>query len=202
MDDCEKCGKVHQTNDGNPSCKGHQRHTGLPCRSDPMRGQAVCRYHGGGSRKARVKGMERQEVARAESMLAALGNPEPIEHPVYELVKILSEMKAAVAYFRERMSELDELYTTDDFGAERERVLVLLYERAVERFSKTMVDFAKLDLQTRALALQRDAAAEMMGAIVTAMGRIGLMERTGDLRGELARVLREMHGELAPQLPG
>jgi hypothetical protein len=167
-----------------------------------MKGQNVCRVHGGASAGARRNGIQRVEEARAKTMLQRLGNPEPVDHPVYELLALLAEMKATVAYFRERMADLDSLHSEDQFGIEHERAVVLLYERAVERFQRTLSEMARLDLQTRALALQRDAAADMMKALVLAMSRMGLTERTPELRAELSAVLREMHGRPVPALEG
>lgn len=40
-------------------CKGHSRTTGKPCGNLPMKGQAVCRMHGGSTKAARAKAQER-----------------------------------------------------------------------------------------------------------------------------------------------
>ncbi len=203
VEPCKKCGKVHTTKSGVRACNAHKRNH-EPCTNAPMHGGFLCRMHGGATKPRRDAAALRVENQRARTMLQRLGNPEPLEHPVYELLKLGAEMRAYVDFFRERIAELDQLYTTDDFGTEHERALVLLYERGTERLMHMLADLARLDLQTRSLALQKEAATDMMRAIVTAMARMGLAERTRELRSTLSTVLREMHGSQvvpAPVLP-
>lgn len=204
---CPKCGLPHLTVHGNPACKAHRSgNPTAPCKNPPVNGTAVCRNHGGTTIQARRTATVRIEESRAREMLARLERPAPIEHPVYELLDLAAETREWQRIMRERMSELSTMSQTDEHGVDRERALVLLYERSLDKSAKLLVDMAKLDLQTRALALQQRTAQAVMDGVVKALHRAGLGDHEIEVRDELAQVLREMRGDdrlpLATGRPG
>lgn len=186
MNACAQCGAEH------PRCAGHNR-TGGPCGRPPIRGGNRCPKHGGALPSARLKAAETLEDREVRRILAdELENPEPIEHPVYELLKLAAEVKAGQRAVRRRMVELSELTQEDKLGVERERALVGIYERYLDRNAKLLVDMAKLDLKARALALQAETAREVLAAVSEALRRTGLAAHDEEVRAELASVLRSM----------
>lgn len=186
MNLCDTCAGAH------PGCLGHNR-AGAPCGRPPIRGGDRCPLHGGALPSARVKAAERLEEREVRRILAdELEHPEPIEHPVYELLKLASEIKAWQRAIRLRMVDLTEITQEDNLGVERERALVSLYERAQDRNSKLLVDMAKLDLKARALALQAETATQVLQAVSEALRRCGLAAHDDQVRSELASVLRAM----------
>lgn len=184
--DCAKCGEEHTR------CLAHQRGSGKPCRGQPLDGQDVCRVHGGRQPAALEKATVRIEELRARSILERLERPAPIEHPVLELLAVAGETREWQRILRERLDELGSLYVTDTFRVERERAVVVLYERALDRSGRLLVDLAKLDLQARALKLNQQTAAQVMQAVVEALKRTGLAEHEPAVRRELAAIFAEM----------
>ena len=178
--------------DDDRRCHAHSK-SGEQCKRAAMIGGTVCRMHGGASPWAKIKAAERLEEREVRRILAdELEHPEPIEHPVYELLKLASEIKAWQRAIRLRMVDLTEITHEDKLGVERERALVSLYERAQDRNSKLLVDMAKLDLKARALALQAETATQVLQAVSEALRRCGLAAHDDQVRSELASVLRSM----------
>ncbi len=198
---CQKCGNVHLDYLGKPGCVAHGRTTGLPCKKLRCPGQKVCFRHGGGAPQSRAKGAYVQEEARARKLLAGrLETAQPIEHPIYELLKLASESTEWKNLLRERLQELESLETTDKYGVEHERALVTLYTRALEQLGKLLSDMAKLDLQTRALRLQKEAAVEVMAAVSKALHKAGLSEHETLVRSLLAEAIKDMRGGQAVEV--
>lgn len=192
---CAVCGKVHEreTRAGRtrPTCSGH-RSDGAPCANWPIKGGTVCaQRHGGSAPQVRRSALVRVEEARARGILERLEHPEPGPHPVVALLRLADEVVAWQSVLRDRLGELTTLATKDSFGAERERAVVLLYERALDRSAKLLTDLAKLDLQARALKLDEQTAAGVVRAVVEALRRVGLADREVEVRAALAEVLRE-----------
>lgn len=190
---CAKCGAPH-VRTGNPTCVGHKKNPVRPCLRYPLSGLKVCTMHGGATPNAKKHAAMVTEERRARSMLERLEQPEPIEHPVYELLKLAAETIEWQRILRERLDEIQTMGEYDQHGVERERAIVLLYERALVQTGKLLVDMAKLDLQSKALALQQGTAAKVMDGVVTALHRVGLGEHEPAIRAALADVFREMRG--------
>src|SRR5579875_2249447 len=96
MNACGECGQVHQrtTSSGRlkATCSGHLS-DGRPCPCWPVKGVTTCaQRHGAGAPQVKRVAIMRQEEARARSMLARLGQPEPIGHPVQALLGLAAEV--------------------------------------------------------------------------------------------------------------
>lgn len=65
-------------------CIAHSSRTGLPCKKWPMKGQNVCRMHGGAAGAARRRAAERIALAsdKAAAQLFAFMNDESVPHNV------------------------------------------------------------------------------------------------------------------------
>ena len=173
-------------------CSAHNR-AGERCKRAAIIGGTVCKIHGGASPWAQTKATERLEERAARVILSErLEHPEPIEHPVYELLKLAAEMRAWQAILRERLDTLDELNLEDRQGVDRERALVNLYRSGLNDLGKLLVDMAKLDLKARAMTLQQETAAQVLQAVSEALRRTGLSQHEPTVKAELANVLRGM----------
>lgn len=160
-------------------------------------GAGSCKLHGGSTPNGRLSGAREAEAKRARTILERLETPEPIEHPVYELLKLAAETTAWQRILRERMSELTELTQNDRLDVDRERALVRLYGESLDRTAKLFVDMARLDLKARALALQQEQAAQVMQAVTEALRRAGLTEAEPTVRNHLRDILTTMSSRQA-----
>lgn len=137
---------------------GAKGRTGNPCRrpagwgTDHV-GVGCCKLHGGSMRNQRVHAALIIEEREARTMLERLGHPDPLGNPVDELLAIAAESRSWQTILRERVSELARLTTEDILAVEREKALVLLYERALDRTSRILESLVKLNLDARRLAL-------------------------------------------------
>lgn len=181
----ERCGA--RTRSGSPCAKPSGWGTSHP-------GVGRCKLHGGSTPTQVAGAVVVMEERRARSLLARLEQPEPIEHPVIELLKLAAEVTEVTRIFRERLNELPSLQTIDSLGTERERAVVLLYERALDRQAKLLTDMAKLDLADRALRINEATASRIMQGVVEALHRSGLGEHEGTFRRHFRDVLDEMGG--------
>ncbi len=185
-DTCETCGQAH------PGCNAHNGQ-GDPCGRPPKRGFPVCPLHGGKAPQVQVKAAQRDEEGRARAILAKrLEAPTPIAHPIQELLDLAAEMKEWKAVLRDRLDEF-RLNTVDTLGTEREVAVVLLWERALDRYAKLLVDMEKLDLQAQELALDQRRAQLAQDIAIDALGRAGLGAHETEFRialGEAARARR------------
>lgn len=188
-------------------CSAHTT-SGRPCRNFPMDGATVCRKHGGGAPQVRLAAAARLEDARARSLLAKLERPEPINHPVIELLELGAEMKAWMSFMRGRAAELaeeDRLEHFDEKRAIHERAAVLLYERSIDRLAKLLVEFARLDLEARRQRLAENDAALVESSLRCALGAVGLDDRIPDVLRAFAQCLgggAAPPTRARPELPG
>jgi HEPN domain-containing protein len=188
--ECAKCGLKHIGFQGGRGCSAHKTN-GQPCPRYPIKGGLVCPRHGGSAKNVKAVATLRVEEQKAKALLVKMGEPDPIGHPVYELLRLAGEVRDWQKILRERVEELQSLELVDNFGVERERAVVTLYTRAQEQNARLLIDMAKLDLQSRALALQHDAAVEVMSAVSEVLRRLGLAEMEPRFRTELAGLLRD-----------
>lgn len=184
---------------------GARTRAGGPCRlpagsGTDHHGVGRCRFHGGSTPNARrgaaVVILERD--ARAE--LERLGAPEPIRHPVVELLDLAAEVNAWKQILRRRVAVLEDLQTVDKLGAERERAVVVLYERALDRCERVLTSLAKLDLDSKRFRLERDMAEVLYGAVDVAL-RVLPVEQAILVREALAAEVRRLGPPDATERP-
>ena len=125
-------------------------------------------------------------------MLSRMGRPDPINHPVRELLDVAAEVKAWKELLLEKVDDLEDLTTTDQFGAEQARALVTLYTASVDQFQRILVSLAKLDLEAKMLRVDQAMVALLGGVVRKAMADV--------LPPDLVAVLSERIGRGFDQL--
>lgn len=150
-------------------CRATNR-AGERCRRICPEGFQVCRFHGGASpqvkRKAKERLADKQAQLDAANLLARLGSPEPLGHPVEELLALGAEVRAWQAVVRHRVADLSEVSRGDAMARLRESATIALYERSLDRSAKLLADLARLDLDIRLVRL-REAEGQLVARIVT-----------------------------------
>lgn len=97
---CAQCGQPHT------ACTAHRR-DGDPCGMKPIRGLAVCRMHGGSTKRAKAKAARKQAEVEAVKAVATLGLAVDIS-PTDALLEEVRWTAGHVAWLRQRVEELDE----------------------------------------------------------------------------------------------
>lgn len=97
---CERCGQPHA------QCSSHRR-DGQPCTQPPMRGQRVCRMHGGASGRAKAAAERRLQEQAAQAAVVTLGLPVDVS-PTEALLEEVRWTAGHVQWLRDRVQELEE----------------------------------------------------------------------------------------------
>jgi hypothetical protein len=153
-----------------------------------MLGQVRCRMHGGGSPQARRAAEVRVTEARVAAVVGELV-PTRCDNPVEALTQLAGEVLAWRDVLRQEVSRLTDLASTDEFGVERARAVVELYERALDRASRLLVAISRLDLDARIVKVTEAQAAQLARAVEQALRNCGLADRI-DVRQAIAAELR------------
>lgn len=144
--DCARCGQLHHR------CAGHKDEGGLrPCAAWPIKGAEVCGAHGGRAPQVKQKAAER--VLEGEAQKANdryLRNSQPVADPLTALLEIAGEITGFKDFLAGRLADLGpESWRYEGVAAEQLRAEVALYERALDRTAKVLVDINKLGLEER-----------------------------------------------------
>ncbi len=164
-------------------CTATAKSTGRRCTHRPMRGQRVCRHHGGSAPQAKAAVERRDERDEAERAVQTYGLPRDIA-PDEALLEEVHRTAGHVAYLGALVGDLDrrglKQYATGESGAmfERPSVWVELYQKE------------------RAHLVQVCRAALAAGL---AERQVQLAERQGELVGRLLRVAIEAMGASGEQ---
>lgn len=131
----------------------------------------------------------------------ALLHPASIDDPLTELLELAAEVKALKEVLRilaaKLFSENRLRYAHAKVG-EQLRVELLLYERAVERFAKILIDISRLRIEDRLAGVQEQTAQMLERALEAALEESGIgLDRQLDARKAFRRHLKVIEGQLA-----
>ena len=178
---------MHRTNNST-TCKAKARTTGNQCTNPPMRGQDVCRMHGGKAPQNLAAAERRRATqalqANAEATIAHLGL-EPVEDPLSELGKLASGAKAMMENLGARVNDLGDPETFDEKSVPQLRVVVELYERAMDRTAKILDMLVRHGYTERQVAISEQEALLVAGVIRRVVSGLGLTAEQQQLAGTL-----------------
>ncbi|MER8030730.1 hypothetical protein ABTZ78_17425 [Streptomyces bauhiniae] len=150
---------------------------GPRCKAWALRGQTVCRVHGGKAPQALAAGERRVAEQRLEEetrrALAILDVP-PVDNPLTALSQLAGQVVAWKDALAERVNELYRIRFTDDKGSEQLRSEVALYERAMDRCVNVLGTIGRLRIDERLAAISEQQATVVIGAIEAALAHAGV----------------------------
>lgn len=158
------------------------------CGKNAVRGLDVCYSHGAGHPAAKEMGERVMQDRVRQHRLKKMADENGIENldeinPLYELKKIAVEAVAFKDDLREQVIDLQESVYTDRLGIENVRQIVQLYERAIDRTSKLLVEMGRLNLDERLVAIS-----ERQGDLIsTVLEKVLSRMELGDERREEAK---------------
>lgn len=165
-------GRVVSSDNGRPRC-GATCRDGTPCRNWPRKGQARCRMHGGSSPQALAAADRRAVEAQARKLLADL-DIEPINDPLEAFEAVVAEARAFQRILRRRLTDLEGWRYRTGSGTEQLRSEVALYERALDRVAKLLVQWQQLGLAERHVQIERRHAEALAEAVRAGIAAVGL----------------------------
>lgn len=150
-------------------CKGTRR-DGSRCTAPPMKGQLVCRMHGGSSPQARAKAAVRQREQAIDDTLGKLGYA-PVEDPLSALADLAGEVLAWKQQAAEHVARLKAM-SRDNFatGGEEVRADILVFERGMDRAITVLATIARLNIDERLARIsdeQAKAWSEFLRGVMT-----------------------------------
>ncbi|MCX5285682.1 hypothetical protein [Streptomyces sp. NBC_00198] len=157
--------------------KGDAGEKGPRCKAWALKGQTVCRVHGGSAPQNRAAGERRVTEARLEEetrrALAILDVP-PVDNPLTALSELAGQVIAWKNRLAERVNQLENIRYTDDKRSEQLRSEVALYERAMDRCVNVLGTIGRLRIDERLAAISEQQATTVIGAIEAALTHAGV----------------------------
>lgn len=196
---CEKCGQLHQTRTGAPSCAGHRKHDGEPCPTPPVTGADKCRMHLG---KKAGPVIAEARLARA---MATYGLP--IEtSPADALLAEVHRTAGHVKWLGDAVADLEEhdliwgttqIKTGSQDGGTTEaaapHVLLKLYQQERDRLIKASAEAIRCGIEERRVKLAESQGALVAGVIRAILGDLSLSPEQQAMVSEIVpRRLREL----------
>ncbi|MFJ6540505.1 hypothetical protein ACIQMP_07655 [Streptomyces sp. NPDC091385] len=179
-------------------CTAHKKaaggEKGPRCKAWALKGQTVCRVHGGSAPQNLAAAERRVAEERLEEetrrALAVLDVP-PVDNPLTALALLAGQVTAWKDALAERVNELNRIRFTDEKGAEQLRSEVALYERAMDRCVNVLGTIGRLRIDERLAAISEQQAAKVIGAIEAALAHAGITgEAASAAKAVAARRLR------------
>lgn len=172
---CGNCGRPHDR------CAGHNR-AGGPCQQWPMKGQRVCKNHGGKSPQALAAAAQRQaEQAAAESLTRlwpGLSVDRRVTDPLGGLEQLAGALEHMVDQVGRKVNELQNYATGKDLA--QLRAEIVLFERLLKTLQSTLRDMASLGIAERYVELEKAKVDIVMSAFLKALEGAGLDEERRD----------------------
>lgn len=170
----------------------------------------ACANHGANAGSmTRVEGARREVEGRMTSILAdimrdggeKLLDPPPIGDPLTEMLELAAEVKQLKELLRVVVAHLvsqDRIRYAHSKVGEQLRMELLLYERAVERTAKVMIDLSKMKIDERLAGVQEKTADMLEMAVTAALQESGVgLEGQASARKAFRRHLKVVQGTLA-----
>lgn len=188
---CPKCGHEHDPT----KCQGHvvkhpeTREPIAPrqCQKDPLKGQWVCRSHGGATEKSKAAAEQRQAVAAADDTIRklwpGLDQATPVKDPVASLARLAGALEHMADDVGTRVNELTHLSGGQHLTQLRGEVVLL--ERVLGQLRLVTGDMARLNLGARQVEL---AQGQAQLVITAAQGGLEALAAVLDLPAEAREV--------------
>lgn len=200
--DCAKCGREHTA-----GCTAHKSRRDpdgnlIPCGLRPMRGQTVCQNHGGKAGRAMANAARRLAQKEALDSIADVAVT-PIGDPLDALAQVASEAVALKDHFANLVAELNKTMAFENrLGEQKLDARVALYERALDRSHRFLVDWVRLGFDERKAQLDDARANLIRTVIVGVLNDLGHQLDTEPVRDSLARWLPVLDGRPPPSIDG
>lgn len=194
---CTGCGQVHDPSKCNAHSKTRQ---GVQCGNAPRRGQRVCGFHGGNTKKALAAAEARLAGEKIRTRIGKL-QYQPVTNPLLALQELAGKAKAWMDVCEDHVSRLEKLrYGTE--GGEQIRGEVQLFERAIDQCRKVLVDVARLNIDERLAKIDEQQSQAMVALLFGLIQKVLSDDRLGlsvDQRKAVPALLRDHGAPLASQ---
>jgi hypothetical protein len=172
-------------------CKAHRR-DGSRCGRWPTTGSRTCRSHGSGAPQVQRAAARRVAEARTLRILAKHGtelgdNLDPLtalQVVTAQTVTLKEDLAARVAEMK-----VETWRYQDRNGGEQLRSEILLFERALERTARLLIDTSKLNLDARLVRISEMQVAAMIAVLSASLVELGVDPDDQHVRSVVGRQL-------------
>lgn len=164
-----------------PKCSG-KRSNGEPCGKWPMKGQRVCRTHGGSSPQAKAAAERRIQTAKAEQAVATFGLAREVD-PRDALLEEVYRTAGTVDWLAKQVRSLDtadvvwgRVEETDD-GVKNKAapsVWVQLYQQERQHLVRVCRETIQAGVEERRVRLAEQQGSMLAGVIKAILGDLDL----------------------------
>ena len=165
---------------------------GARCRKRPEPGMRVCRMHGGATPNAKAGAAVRLLEAKVAGEVTKRGW-EPLTDPLAAYADLTGEVWAFKELCREQLAALRTWDYSDLKAAEDIKPIVAVYERALDRAAKALVDMMRLGLDAAALRQAKERPsreqAEALSRVLDTM--LGALDLTDEQRRRVPAALAD-----------
>ena len=151
--------------------------TGPRCKRTIGPGEKVCYKHGGTTPNVKRAALDRRNEYMARMKLANQAQArgiDRIEDAVEELELIASEAKAFKDICWARVQAIKDDWRYSTAAGEQLRAEVALYERAMDRCEKVLVNYVRLGIADKRVKIAEAQAMLLVGVIQNILGRLEL----------------------------
>jgi hypothetical protein len=135
-------------------CSGH-RSDGRPCRAFAINGGTVCVAHGGRAPQVQAKAARNVAERKAAKALEGITDFEAITDPIARLQLLAGRTERLMEIVGDRVEELRHMRYAGKAG-EQLRAEIGVYERMLAQTGRTLVDLARLGLDSRKAELDEE----------------------------------------------
>lgn len=173
-------------------CIGKRR-DGSRCEAYAINGSTVCWAHGGQLPRIRAKAAANVAEGKALATLARL-DVQPVADPLEQLALLAGQVLAWRDVMAEKVNALTSLRyeaVGENGTGEQLRAEVALWERALDRCERVLVNIARLDLGAKMARISEAHLGLMEHALAAALGEAGIdLDAADRARNAFARHLR------------
>ena len=168
-------------------CEAKSKRSGERCRVDAVRGETRC-YHHLGKSFAIVKA-ERDAKAVARRLMPNPEDIRPLEDPLGALNDLAAEALAWKTAVSELVADLKADIRYRSKSGEQLRAEVALFERALDRAAKILVDIGRLDIDSRLASISQEQALRLELVLITVLAKFGVSGRDPEVRQAVAAAI-------------
>lgn len=148
-----------------------RRTNGKPCRAWAINGGTVCVAHGGAAKQVKAAAARNVAERQAEKFLATIGEFEPVTDPLNQLQLLAGRAVKWMQVLEGIVADLHRIrYQTE---SEQLDARIVLYERAMDRCSKVLVEMSRLDIAERQLKIDQALGKLIIAAVAGALADVG-----------------------------
>lgn len=174
-----------------PRCAA-KKTNGEPCTQRPIRGGTVCATHGGRAPAVKAAAAVRLLQAKVGKELAQR-SIEPVTDPLARYAELAGEVWAWLELCREQVNRLESWDYTDARLVQDAKAIVQVYERAIERAQKTLLDMLRLGLDAEALRQSRERPTRQQAETLVSVlqGVLDDLDLTAEQRARVPQVIAD-----------